>query len=174
MNKDALFRGRLNGKDQVPPDRKRSSVFCFEGLYLDHEEDESPRLKTELRTAQRRLLDELYDTEDKLDDTVEGDEMLQVLLRANRPRAGRSQFAAKVHLPILVRGLDNVPPSHRKREEATSNVKVETEQQEENYDERFEETFPSSWLPMAHWVGTLLIGISIVLTWPIGLAYFRG
>ncbi|KAG1706742.1 hypothetical protein DVH05_027595 [Phytophthora capsici] len=104
MNGDELFRGRLNGKDQVPPG-KRSFGFYFQGLYHD-QPDDAPRLKTEFRTVQRRLLDELDDVEDERDDTVEGDDILQVLLRGNRPRAGRRESSNQVtedQLPHFVR-----------------------------------------------------------------------
>ncbi|KAL3672550.1 hypothetical protein V7S43_001847 [Phytophthora oleae] len=179
-----LFRGRLNGKDQVPPARKRNLGFYFEGQYRDPLDDEFPRRKTEFPATQRRLLDEFDDAGDiEHRDTVEGDEILQVLLRANLPRAVRRRFTdsvAEAQFPSFVRELDDVPPSYGKSEETTSELSStphthETERQDEDSDESSEQASPLlRWPPKAHWVGTLLIGISIVLTWPIGLAYFRG
>ncbi|ETN11811.1 hypothetical protein PPTG_09499 [Phytophthora nicotianae INRA-310] len=59
-----------------------------------------------------------------------------------------------------------------------SRVKLEenilkTPRPEEFSDECIEQASPNS-LMMLRWVGTLLLGVSILLTWPIGLAYLQG
>ncbi|EGZ09538.1 hypothetical protein PHYSODRAFT_338314 [Phytophthora sojae] len=121
------------------------------------------------------LLVGLYDMDDiQLRDTVEGDGIRQVLMESSRHRAGR-EFPRRYTEPVKVR--DRAPgliveQTEDFRAVTANGLKYEKAVEEEH--DSTEQDSNSSSSSMLQWVGTLVIGISMLLTWPIGLAYMRG
>ncbi|KAG7382669.1 hypothetical protein PHYPSEUDO_004639 [Phytophthora pseudosyringae] len=183
----SLFRGRLNRNDQVPPAWKKPQGFDYARQVPDTRDGGvfyKPQSKVPLsgfggkeggrRTGELVDLDSSGDIEHQ--DTVEGNDILQVLLGSSRQRAGRRRYTEPAtgeddQLPHGVAERDNVVSTRWDRGKLEEII----HEAARVADESISEPGSSSSLPsLAQWVGTLLVGISIVLTWPVVLAYLRG
>ncbi|KAE9184081.1 hypothetical protein PF004_g23762 [Phytophthora fragariae] len=114
-------------------------------------------------------------------DTVEGDAIRRVLMESSRLRASRNFSRRYVESP---KDKDQSPERVAEQNEDSRAVTVngskyhelvrETAREGADDDANTEQDSQSSSLTILQWVGTLLIGISILLTWPIAVAYMRG
>ncbi|ETP49012.1 hypothetical protein F442_05363 [Phytophthora nicotianae P10297] len=120
-------------------------------------------------------LENLNTTDDiKEEDVVEGDDIFQVLLTSFHHRTGRRQARESDtdEEDRLECDGDILLKTRWSRVKLEENI-LKIPRPEEFSDECIEQASPNS-LMMLRWVGTLLLGVSILLTWPIGLAYLQG
>ncbi|KAG2760374.1 hypothetical protein PC129_g1898 [Phytophthora cactorum] len=117
----------------------------------------------------------LNDTEDiQEEDAVEGDDIFQVLLTSFHHRAGRRQYSESdtEEEDQLERDKDILLQTRWSRGKLEENIH-ETQRLGEVVRECIEQAYPPNSQTILRWVGTLLLGSSILLTWPIGLAYLQ-
>jgi hypothetical protein len=184
-----LFRGRLNGKDQVPAGKKTQQRFDFATRMaiprddvLYDQQDQTSRTKSGGR--QRRPTSGVLDLDGlediRLQETVEGEDIRQVLMGTSHPRGGRvilsrsTEYALEGEHPHeVVAGRSAAMLTEERLDQV--GYSREDAHEEKAVDDKNGQNSPttSSWTTLLQWVGWLLIGISILLTWPVAVAYLR-
>ncbi|KAF4038392.1 hypothetical protein GN244_ATG09464 [Phytophthora infestans] len=110
----------------------------------------------------------------QIQDAVEGDDIFQVLLISFRQRSGTRQYIeSDTDVEDEFERDDDVLSRTRWSRDKFEEIIFKTQYPDEATNECSEEASPNL-LTVLRWVGTLLLGISILLTWPIILAYLQG